>query len=199
MKRTSNVIELYWPDGRRARALYLGQGRTSRLTFRTSAWAVAGVIFGVFFGSQGCVLSRGSQWRWRAGWRWRSWWGRPAWWPSWGGVRWSLTAHDCRRVRGSSSRVTSGEHAMSEKTTVYRDAQGRTDAERACDKGAEYPYDGHRPEQDWAHKAARGVLYDLSDRGGIKHVLRDVEYDVRIDIVDSLAAIIREADRRRTL
>lgn len=82
-------------------------------------------------------------------------------------------------------------------TTIYRDAQGRTDAERACDKGVDYPYDGHRPEKDWAHKAARGVLYDLSDRGGIKHGLRDVDREVREDIVDALADIIREADRRR--
>jgi hypothetical protein len=51
MKRTSNVIELYWPDGRQARALYLGQGRTSRITFRTSVWAAVGVIVGVLFGT----------------------------------------------------------------------------------------------------------------------------------------------------
>ncbi len=77
------------------------------------------------------------------------------------------------------------------------DAQGRTVAARCVDLGSEYPYDGRRPERDWAHKAARGILYDLTDRGGIKHELREIDPDTRVDIVDALADIIREADSRR--
>ena len=74
-------------------------------------------------------------------------------------------------------------------------------AKRALEYGAKHPYD--RPDEyedgvtfpavDWAHAAARGVLADLLDRGGIKHELDHVEEDIRKEIVESLAAIIREA------
>lgn len=74
-------------------------------------------------------------------------------------------------------------------------------AKRALEVGNEYPYDapdnwdGERelPAVDWAHKAARGILYDLGDRGGIKHGFVDIEQEVRVDIVEALAAIIRAA------
>ncbi len=46
---------------------------------------------------------------------------------------------------------------------------------------------------DWAHRAARGVLSDLSDRRGIKWELQKVDMDIRKDIVSDLAEIIRLA------
>lgn len=82
-----------------------------------------------------------------------------------------------------------------------------TDAQRALARGADFPYDGgeafwHRSESpppaiDWAHRAARGVLADLTDRRGIKHELDDIDYDVREELTQSLAAIIREAEVAR--
>lgn len=74
--------------------------------------------------------------------------------------------------------------------------------------GTNYPYDasdawweadGKKPprHKDWAHAAARGVLADLQDRGGIKHGFDNVDEDVRRDIVESLAAIIRLAGAKR--
>jgi len=78
-----------------------------------------------------------------------------------------------------------------------------TDAQRALDMGAKHPYevvDDHiSPATDWAHAAARGVLADLSDRGGIKHELADVDAEVRIDIVEALSAIIRLAHTGESL
>ena len=71
-------------------------------------------------------------------------------------------------------------------------------------RGAKYPYDapdawwesdGNNPPQssDWAHAAARGVLADLQDRGGIKHGFANIDEQIRVEIVESLAAIIRLA------
>lgn len=78
--------------------------------------------------------------------------------------------------------------------------------------GAKFPYDGGAdfwedrvptppPATDWAHAAARGVLADLLDRRGIKWALEDdaIEYDTRVEIVQSLAAIIRLADATKDL
>lgn len=64
--------------------------------------------------------------------------------------------------------------------------------------GQEYPYDCDDygkadPAKDWAHSAARGILADLNDRGGIKHSFVDIDAEVRADIVESLAEIIRKA------
>lgn len=70
--------------------------------------------------------------------------------------------------------------------------------------GARYPYDapdawwdadlrGPCPAKDWAHAAARGVIDDLCDRNGIKNQFNQVDQDVRVEIVSSLATIIREA------
>ena len=66
-------------------------------------------------------------------------------------------------------------------------------SERDLKMGTEYPYDGERPEVDWAHRAARGIARDLCDRGGIKHEMGRVDEAVRRDIVDAHAAIIRRA------
>lgn len=70
--------------------------------------------------------------------------------------------------------------------------------------GAEFPYDAGadfwedraptpQPATDWAHAAARGVLADLLDRRGIKWELEKVDYDVRVELTHSMAAIIRQA------
>jgi hypothetical protein len=72
---------------------------------------------------------------------------------------------------------------MSDETKTARDLR----------VGTEYPYDGNRPEIDWAHKAARGILYDLSDRRGIKHEIGAVDQEIKIEITDSMADAIREA------
>lgn len=75
------------------------------------------------------------------------------------------------------------------------------DVERDLKRGTLYPYDGKRPEQDWAHRAARGIAADLCDRRGIKWEMEKVDADVsededqatRREIVDAHAAIIRAA------
>lgn len=82
----------------------------------------------------------------------------------------------------------------------------KTDAERALISGAKYPYDapdgwwdgsGDNPPApvDQAHAAARGVLADLQDRGGIKHGFANIDEEIRKEIVAALADIIREAYR----
>lgn len=70
--------------------------------------------------------------------------------------------------------------------------------------GADFPYDAGAdfwedrernpsPATDWAHAAARGVLADLTDRRGIKWELEKVDHDVRVELVQSVATIIRQA------
>jgi hypothetical protein len=69
--------------------------------------------------------------------------------------------------------------------------------------GGKFPYDGGsefwqrgrvpKPPTDWAHAAARGVLANLCDRRGVKHELRNVDHDVREEIAQTLAGIIRAA------
>lgn len=66
--------------------------------------------------------------------------------------------------------------------------------------GQEHPYDANdngraRKPKDWAVKAARGVLDNLCDRRDIKRGFEQVDHDVRKEIVDSLAEIIRIAAR----
>lgn len=71
------------------------------------------------------------------------------------------------------------------------------------DHGLEFPYDndsdidGAKPIADWAHAAARGILSDLTDRRGVKHELNNIDTDIRVELVESLADIIREAHYRR--
>lgn len=65
-------------------------------------------------------------------------------------------------------------------------------------QGQKQPYDAHTDEEplDWAHQTARGVLHDLSERGGLRHVFDEIkEHDegrVATEIVTAAAAIIRE-------
>lgn len=77
-----------------------------------------------------------------------------------------------------------------------------SNANHALERGAQYPYDAPDswssdtpppPAKDWAHAAARGVLADLTDRRSIKNGFRDIDEDVRLEIVESLAEIIRIA------
>jgi hypothetical protein len=67
-----------------------------------------------------------------------------------------------------------------------------SDAKWTLNHGNEFPFHG-KPATDWAERAALGVLADLTDRSGVKHELRNCDDDVRAEIVESLAAIIREA------
>lgn len=55
--------------------------------------------------------------------------------------------------------------------------------------------DGENPPvaTDWAHLAARAVIINLQDRRGIKRGFEDIDEDVRREIVESLAEIIRLA------
>jgi hypothetical protein len=46
---------------------------------------------------------------------------------------------------------------------------------------------------DWATRAARAVLADMCDRRGIKRGFEDIPEDVRREIVETTAAIIRMA------
>jgi hypothetical protein len=70
--------------------------------------------------------------------------------------------------------------------------------------GNEFPFDatdswwegdGNNPlpPRDRWHAAARGVIAELQDRRGIKQGFDDLDEDVRADIVNTLAKIIREA------
>ncbi|RUW04069.1 hypothetical protein [Mesorhizobium sp. M1A.F.Ca.IN.020.04.1.1] len=72
------------------------------------------------------------------------------------------------------------------------------------EQGDEFPYDAtdqwwrSRAKQppkarDWAHRAARAIIADLKDRRDIKRGFEQIDQDVRMEIVDSLAAIIRAA------
>ena len=89
------------------------------------------------------------------------------------------------------------------------DQQGRTMAQRALDLGNERPYDA--PDDwwdqdirkappapvDWAHTAARAIIYDLGDRRGIKNEIEQVDEETRVELVASMAEIIRAAHQRR--
>ena len=79
-----------------------------------------------------------------------------------------------------------------------------SDAQRTLGHGAKFPYDapdawwdstGDNPPaaEDWAHAAARGVISDLTGRSGIKHGFANIDEDIRVEIVASLAEIIRVA------
>ena len=70
--------------------------------------------------------------------------------------------------------------------------------------GDTYPYDapdawwqddkrGSLAPVDDAHRAARAILADLTDRRGIKHGFEGIDEDVRAELVQSLADIIRAA------
>jgi len=66
------------------------------------------------------------------------------------------------------------------------------DAKFSIKMGMEYPYNEREPIDNY-ELAALGILANLNDRRGIKQELRNVDLDVREEIVTSLADIIREA------
>lgn len=64
--------------------------------------------------------------------------------------------------------------------------------EREFECAAESPYDSRpRKKVDWAQKTARAVLHNLLDRQGIKFGFAMVDNEIRIQIVEELADIIR--------
>lgn len=67
-----------------------------------------------------------------------------------------------------------------------------SDEHRDLARGVEYPFHGKKPT-DWAEAAALGILWDLSDRGGIKHELDGIDDEIKAEIVEKMAAIIRAA------
>lgn len=82
-------------------------------------------------------------------------------------------------------------------------------AKHTLERGQKYPYDAPDdwwqgddtpalPPADWAHAAARGVIADLCDRGGIKHGFNNIDEEIRAEIVSSLASIIRLAALTQT-
>ena len=63
--------------------------------------------------------------------------------------------------------------------------------QQAIEVASEHPFDSRQPT-DAAHKAAQAVLSDLEDRRSIGRVLEDLDEDVKTEITDILAAIIRK-------
>ncbi len=85
---------------------------------------------------------------------------------------------------------------------MSRDTVGA--AELALNHSSKFPYDANDawwrgrgdnppPAKDWAHRAARGVLADLDGRLGMEDVLRSFDEATRVELVESLAEIIRQA------
>jgi hypothetical protein len=79
-----------------------------------------------------------------------------------------------------------------------------SDAEIHIEHGNKYPYDAPDswwqksdgnppPPADKAHAAARGIISDLKDRRDIKHQFDNVDEEVRSELVETHAAIIRTA------
>lgn len=66
------------------------------------------------------------------------------------------------------------------------------DEHRDLARGVEYPYHGQKPK-DWAEAAAVGIMWDLNDRGGIKHELENIDEEIRVEIIEHMAKIIRAA------
>lgn len=60
--------------------------------------------------------------------------------------------------------------------------------------GHKYPYDGNRPQSDWAHRAARGIIANLEGRRGIKNELNGIDKEIKVEIIDEIAEIIRVAE-----
>lgn len=75
-------------------------------------------------------------------------------------------------------------------------------AKQKLEMGEQCPYedsgDTPSPATDWAHAAARGVLADLEDRKGVGNELEQIDYEVRNEIVQELAEIIRLAHQTKS-
>lgn len=84
--------------------------------------------------------------------------------------------------------------------------------DRSLKHGASFPYDASDEwwyeeseastpppaATDWAHAAARGIVANLKDRRGIKDGFNRVDEDVRREIVEDIATIIRLAKAEST-
>lgn len=77
-------------------------------------------------------------------------------------------------------------------------------AKNLIEAAAQFPYDAPDawwqasdlpppPALDWAHAAARGILGDLKGRSGVGNELAGLDEDVRAELVESVADIIRTA------
>lgn len=47
--------------------------------------------------------------------------------------------------------------------------------------------------EHWAHKAANEIWDDLSDRKGVGNELEEIDKEVKSEIIDTMAQIIRKA------
>lgn len=78
-----------------------------------------------------------------------------------------------------------------------------SEAQRDIKQGNRFPYDTPDgwnadtppPPEDWAHSAARGILHNLCDRRGIKRALYEVDTEIKAEITETMAEIIREAEQ----
>jgi hypothetical protein len=73
----------------------------------------------------------------------------------------------------------------------------QTKALKHLQHGASSPFDGDidnpTPAVDWAHAAARGVLANLLGRRGVGDELEQLDQELRDEIVEEVAEIIRVA------
>lgn len=56
-----------------------------------------------------------------------------------------------------------------------------------------------RDPVDPAHWAAQAILSNLSDRSGFDHIIDDLDYELRQELVDQIAATIRRSTNRTQL
>lgn len=78
-------------------------------------------------------------------------------------------------------------------------------AKSSLEMGEKFPYDDFpddsdtpSPAVDWAHAAARGVLADLEGRRGVGQELERVDDETRVELVQSVAEIIRFAHQTKS-
>ena len=69
----------------------------------------------------------------------------------------------------------------------------------AYSKGGLVPYDFDRREEpsDWALDTARAIFADLQDYHALRWPLDDIPWERRRMMVDIIAEVVREGDRRR--
>lgn len=87
-----------------------------------------------------------------------------------------------------------------ESANIFSDEQKKRlrQAKESLAAAALNPYDHEgkaetAPAADWAHAAARGIMNDLCGRKGVGNELEECEYELRKDIVERVADIIRAA------
>jgi hypothetical protein len=79
-------------------------------------------------------------------------------------------------------------------------------ARHALEQGNKHPYDGDEPAVSWAHYAVRGIISDLSGRGGLDDILDNFDDEIREEITEALVDIVHasrplyaEIERETTL